>query len=151
MWDNVRDAYIENRILSASPLELACLLYEAAIQAVRSARHQLATGDIPGRSGSITRACEILVELAGSLNHEAASDLTSHLAELYVYMHGKLMEANFRQSDEPLAEVLGLLTTLAEGWEGAKKATAVTDPCPAAAVSPWAAPAGETAGHAWSF
>jgi hypothetical protein len=33
----------------------------------------------------------------------------------------RLGEANFEQRDEPLAEVLGLLATLAEGWEGVRQ------------------------------
>jgi flagellin-specific chaperone FliS len=36
-------------------------------------------------------------------------------------MMRRITEANFKQSDEPLAETLGLLTTLLEGWDGARQ------------------------------
>src|ERR1039458_5604100 len=45
MWQNAHDAYLESRVLSADPLELVHLLYEAAIEAVREARRYLAAGE----------------------------------------------------------------------------------------------------------
>ena len=118
MWQNAHDAYLENRVLSASPLELVHLLYQAATGAVREARRQLAAGEIAARSRAISKACGILMELVASLDHERGGELSHRLAQLYDYMQRRLLEANFRQVDEPLAEVLGLLATLSEAWQG---------------------------------
>ena len=152
MWQNAHDAYLESRILSAEPIELIRLLYQAATGAVRDARHQLASGEIAPRGRSITKACEILIELAGSLDHAQGGEISRKLAQLYDYMTRKLIEANCQQSDAPLAEVLGLLSTLSEAWNGVK-----TEQPQRAAVSagPWAQPpAPEPVGcgsQAWSF
>ncbi len=59
-----------------------------------------------------------LVELSVSLSAEEAPELSASLAALYAYMQKRLLDANLKQQDEPLAEVLGLLMTLAEAWEG---------------------------------
>jgi len=120
MQYNGHDAYLESRILSADPLELVCLLYQAASGAVREARRHLAAGNIAARSRSITKACEIVLELSGSLNHAQGGAISQRLAQLYEYMVHRLVQANLQQSDEPLGEVLSLLATLSEGWSGIK-------------------------------
>jgi flagellar protein FliS len=152
MWQNARDAYLEDRILSADPVELVHLLYQACTTAVGDARRHLAAGEIMARARSISKACEILLELTGSLDHRRGGDISRQLAQLYGYMHRRLLEANFQQSDKPLGEVGGLLATLAEGWEGVRRETQ-----PAVqADAPWmrAIPVEAELAHAsggWSF
>ncbi|HUI77703.1 MAG TPA: flagellar export chaperone FliS [Bryobacteraceae bacterium] len=134
MFYGAHDTYLESRVLSADPLELVRLLYQGAIDAVQDARHYLAEGKILDRSRSITRAVSILVELTASLDHERGGEIASRLAGLYDYMQKKLLEANFQQIDAPLGEVLGLLTTLSEGWAGISKPT---EAAASAGASPW--------------
>jgi hypothetical protein len=59
------------------------------------------------------------------------------------------------QREEPLVEVLGLLTTLLEGWEGAQRHLAEAAPPRPAAVeieSAWKhAPEATYSPQAWSF
>lgn len=111
-----REAYLESKILSADPLELVRIMYQGALEAVAQARRCLAANDVLGRSRQISKAHSLLTELALSLNHEAGGELSRNLAELYDYMQRRLLEAHLRQSDEALAEVARLLTTLLEGW-----------------------------------
>jgi len=133
MFYSAHDAYLESRILSADPLQLIRLLYQAALDAVQDARHCLAEGKIAERSRSISRACEILIELHSSLDHRQGGEIAGRLAALYEYMQRKLLEANFQQSDPPLGEVLALLSTLADGWAGVGRAV---DP-QVSAGNPW--------------
>jgi flagellar protein FliS len=118
MWQNAHDAYLESRIMSAGPIELVRLLCHGAIGAVEDARAHLASGDIASRARSITKANNILVELASSLDHERGGEISANLVRLYDYMLRRLTEANFQQIDAPLVEVLGLLGTLSEAWDG---------------------------------
>jgi flagellar protein FliS len=108
--------YFEQMILSASPVELVRLLYQKAIASTRNAREHLKAGRIPERCSAINNAYLVLGELAGALREDEAPDLVKRLAALYTYMQGRLIEANLQQRDEPLADVLGLLITLAEPW-----------------------------------
>jgi flagellar protein FliS len=108
--------YFEQMVLSASPVELIRLLYQKAIASTRNAREHLRCGRIPERCSAINNAYLVLGELTRSLKEEAAPELAKRLGALYVYMQGRLIEANQKQQDEPLAEVLGLLVTLAEPW-----------------------------------
>jgi flagellar protein FliS len=134
MWQNAHDAYLESRVLSAEPLALVKMLYQAAIAAVKEARRHLANREIAARARAITKACTILTELATSLDHERGGELSLGLARLYDYMSRRLIEANFKQTDQPLEEVLGLLSTLVEGWEGIQPDA--TPESQAAAVEP---------------
>jgi flagellar secretion chaperone FliS len=141
MWNNGHDAYLESRVLTADPIELVNLLYQAATQSVREARLHLAEGRIAQRSHEINMACEIVIELAAALDHERGGEISRRLALLYDYMQQRLLEANMHQSDEPLADVLGLLSTLSEAWAGVQKTEAKP-----VVESPWSQPAQEEVG-----
>lgn len=114
---DARLAYIENEILQADPIRLIQLLYRGAIDAVGKARTHVREGDIPARSNQITKASNIVTELALSLDRDQGGELAVNLAELYDYIQRRLQDANFRQIEEPLAEVERLLTTLLEAWD----------------------------------
>lgn len=152
MLNNGHDAYLESRVLSADPIELVNLLYQACTSAVREARHHLAEGRIAERSREINKAYEILLELSASLDHERGGEISQRLALLYDYMQRRLLDANVQQADVPLVEVLGLLATLAEAWAGVRAEKAVPAP---QAQSAWAQPAADDAvsyaSHAWSL
>jgi flagellar secretion chaperone FliS len=115
---NAHNAYLESRILSAEPVELICLLYQGAISEVREARRHLQDKNIRARSKSISKVHDILSELTTVLDHKQGGEIAKNLARLYDYMMRRVTEANFKQIDEPLVEMLGLLTTLKEGWDG---------------------------------
>ena len=121
MWKQAHDAYMESRILTADPMELVRLTYQAAIREVRTARERLQERDIQGRAAAIGKACELLTELTRALDRQNGGEYADRLAELYAYMMRKLSDANFTQTEGPLTEVLGLLTTVLEGWEGAQQ------------------------------
>jgi flagellar protein FliS len=110
--------YFEQAITNADPVELIRMLYQQAISSVREAREHLRQKKIPERSRSVMRAYAALGELLAALRPETAPELAGRLQSLYFYMQQRLLDANMQQADQPLAEVLGLLTTLAEAWSG---------------------------------
>jgi flagellar protein FliS len=117
MYSEVNNHYMEARVLSASPVELVRILYGAAQRAVREARRHLASRDVAARSREISRAVQILVELSTALDREKGGELAHQLIELYDYLQRRLIDANLRQEDAPLAEVERLLGTVAEAWD----------------------------------
>ena len=139
MYGHANDAYLESRVLSADPVDLVRLMYQAASEAVREARRQLAAGEIAARSRAISRASAIVIELTAALDNARGEGIALRLAQLYDYILRRLTEANFQQEDAPLAEVLGLLSTLSEAWDGIRRS-----PQPAETpVSPWIPPASQ--------
>ena len=156
MW---KEAYLESRILSADPLELISLLYQGALDSVHDARKYLAEGDIPARSHAIVKVTDILIELEGSLNHQAGGAISRGLADLYQYMRLRLLEANIRRDDAMLGEVESLLATMAQGWRGIQKAPESKNDPATESANGHHAPAAwgeafessrEFAGHGWN-
>ncbi len=141
------EAYLESKILSADPVELIRILYQAALEAVHTARRCLQAGDVLGRSREISRAHAILTELALSINHEAGGSLSRMLAELYDYMQRRLLEAHLQQSEAPLVEVANLLSTLLEGWRNCHPES---EPVEARVHTAYLEPATEYAAQSWS-
>lgn len=110
------NSYEENRILSASPVELVRILHTAALRCVQDARYYLRSRDIAARSRAIAKTQAILLELVSSLDRTQHQAYPERLLALYDYMLTRLSAANIEQNEEPLAEVGRLLSTLREGW-----------------------------------
>jgi flagellar protein FliS len=108
--------YQQQRVEQATPLELTCILYEGAIQAVEQAQIFLKRGDILARGRAVARAQGILVELTESLDRKKGGDFAARLGLLYDYMLAKLTEAHAQQLAEPLVEVRQLLVDLHSAW-----------------------------------
>lgn len=134
MMNPAHEAYLSQRILSADPVDLVRMLYTGVSEAVEGARAHLAARDIRRRSAAISKAVEILAELTATLDHGHAPELSRNLAALYDYMQRRLLEANIQQADAPLAEVMGLVRTLAEGWQGVAPGAAHAAPVSATHV-----------------
>ena len=146
---NAYTAYFEEEILSASPLRLVCLLYGKGISELRNARTFLAAGKVPERCAAISKACDVLAELVSSLDMVNGGDTAVRLNELYNYATAVLLRANLTRDDSLIAEVLGLLVTLNEGWEAvAAQATAPKAAIPNPAVY---STQSESMGQSWSF
>jgi flagellar protein FliS len=109
--------HIEASVLTAEPIELVRTLYRGALDAVSEARACLAANDPAGRSAAVSKAVNILRELAFSLNPASEPAMARNLLELYDYMQRRLLAAHLERSEAPLAEVAGLLATLAEAWD----------------------------------
>jgi flagellar protein FliS len=108
--------YLETEVFSADPVKLVCMLYRGAIEATSAARRRLKDRQIRERSHEIMRTVEILRELTRSLDPQY-EQISRPLRDLYAYMQERLLEANSKQIDQPLAEVEQLLSTLLEGWK----------------------------------
>jgi flagellar secretion chaperone FliS len=108
--------YLENEILSASPIRLIQILYTAALDSIASARRAVRAGDIRARSRAITKAMRIVTELSRCLNREAGGELSRNLANVYGYVLRLLIESNAKQIEKPLIEAEQLLSTLADAW-----------------------------------
>ena len=114
---NPYETYIENSVLTATPLELVTMLYRCAIDSVEEARRCLAAGDISGRVRPINRAFDAVTELSLSLDFEQGGDMARRLGDLYGYVSQKIILGHADQSDEALKEASRLLSTMLESWQ----------------------------------
>lgn len=109
--------YLEQSILTASPLELVCALYRIVLESVHTAARCVDAGDIEGRGKAVTKATDGILELLATLNHESGGAISRNLAELYGYMASRLLQGHMDQDRAPFDEVEKLVRTLLEAWE----------------------------------
>ena len=111
--------YLENRVLSAKPVEVVEMLYQVAIQSLNRALEHLRSGDALARAQEVSRAQDAVNELMAALDHSVAA-FTQTLAALYIYVQQQIVKGHFNQSEEAFQKASAILTTLLEGWAGVR-------------------------------
>ncbi len=109
---------VETSVSQANPHQLVTLLFEALLQHVNAARGALSRGDIAGKGEQINKAVRILDEgLKPALNLAQGGDLAANLNGLYGYCVLRLTQANLRNDDAALAEVIKVIEPLTQAWK----------------------------------
>lgn len=107
------DQYRQTAIQTAPPEQLVVMLYDGAIRFLEQAKTGLQDGkDV---SEPLTRAQDIIVELASSLNR-AAGEVAENLARLYDFWIQWLLQAQIKRDPAKVEEVLGMVRELREAW-----------------------------------
>jgi len=115
--DQYRHVGTTTAVSEASPHQLVSLLFDGAIAAVLQARHALATGDVPTKIATLSKAMRIIDEgLKASLESHGDPGLAANLRSLYDHMVQRLFIANLHNNDVPLEEVATLLGDLRATW-----------------------------------
>ncbi len=109
--------YLESRVFSAHPAERVLMLYQIAIDSVKTAIARLKDGDIFARGGAVNKAHEAVDELNLALDHSVGAIFTHRLAELYSYVQRQLVKGHSQKSEQAFQEALSVLETLAEAWK----------------------------------
>jgi flagellar secretion chaperone FliS len=105
--------------LTADPARLILMLFDGASRFLQKARRALERGDVGEFSQALSRAHAIIGELANTLNPEAGGAVVEDLTLLYRFMLIHLTEGLIAKDPAHIDRVLGLLSTLREGFEGA--------------------------------
>ena len=101
----------------ANPHRLIQMLMEGALEKISKAKGFLKNGDIAKRGEHISWAISIIEGLRTSLDHSQGGQVSENLESLYIYMNGRLTEANLKCSVEMLNEVSELLIDIKSGWD----------------------------------
>ena len=75
--------------------------------------------NIPAKAKSIDHATQIVVALRGSLDHQAAPELSAQLDSLYRFVLEQLSAANLKLDLKTLASARSVMTTLADAFKKA--------------------------------
>jgi flagellar secretion chaperone FliS len=113
---NPYDNYRQVATQTADPVELVVMLYRGAINFLGAAERAIHAGQAPAAHQGLMRSQAIVAELMGTLNLDAG-EVATDLRRLYDYMQQRLIEANLRKDQEPVAEVRGMLIDLLGAWE----------------------------------
>ena len=109
---------VETAVSQASPHQLVTMLLEALLKNVGAARGALKRGDIAAKGEQINKAVRIIDEgLKPALNLTQGGDLAANLNGLYGYCSLRLTEANLRNDDVALADVIRVIEPVTDGWK----------------------------------
>ncbi|MFZ5585178.1 MAG: flagellar export chaperone FliS [Thermodesulfobacteriota bacterium] len=114
-----QNQYRKTQIATVDRGRLIVLLYEGAISFLIKAKASLQDNDIPGYSGQINRAQDIIDELNASLNLDQGGDIARNLRRLYLFMGDQLVRAKIKQDMQRIDEVIRMLSSLGEAWREA--------------------------------
>lgn len=109
---------VEAGVDQASPHRLVELLFEGLTNSIGAARNALARNDIKAKCEHINKSVRILEEgLKGSLNLDKGGEVAANLQSVYDYCVLRLTQANARNDDALLQEVLTVIAPIADGWK----------------------------------
>ena len=117
------DHYLAERIMTASPVELTAMLFDACVGSIKLAIRLHEAGEHIAALPKLTKAQDIVLELRSTLNHEAG-ELASHLDALYTFAWTQLLRAGTRRDTAAARAALDVVEPLQLAWREAFGAAA---------------------------
>lgn len=111
----------QTSITDADPHKLIHLLYNGAIERINMAKARMQAKDYAGKGQLIGKSIEIIGGLKSFLDFEKGGELATRLEALYDYMERTLLEASAKNDMAKLDEVISLLRSIKEGWDGIRE------------------------------
>lgn len=108
--------YKKTSVESASREKILLMLYEGAIRFIKQAKEANAEKKIKERGELITRAYDIIMELASTLDFKVGGAMAENLEQLYIYTMEELTRANITGNEKHLDNALKILSILYDGW-----------------------------------
>lgn len=102
----------------ASPVQLVLILMDGLLDELARTRAHIEARRYEMKAISLARAIDILNGLASALDFESGSEVVVNLGRLYDYCAERLHQAGVALDPALVDEVVGLLHTLREGWQG---------------------------------
>jgi flagellar secretion chaperone FliS len=113
--------YQDGAARGATQIELVILLYEAAIQDMRSALAAVQARDIETRCAKVSHALLILQQLQGKLDFEHGGQAAKQFESFYNLVRANLLEAQVRNSPDLLQQQITCLSEVRDSWCRAKQ------------------------------
>ena len=107
-----------SEVESADPHRLIQMLIDGAISKMIVAKAMMERRDVARKGENVSWAISILGGLQASLDMEKGGDIAQSLNGLYEYMTLRLAQANAANDSAGLDEVIHLMKTIKEGWDG---------------------------------
>ena len=113
-------AYSHNNVSIESPEKLIEMLYEGILRFTAQAKVAMDAQNIEKKTYWINRSIAIFSELLNTINFDQG-DVSYYLNGLYTREIQLLVEANIRNEQEPLDEVIHVTRQLLEAWRETTK------------------------------
>ena len=112
-------SYRQMEIHAATPERLVVIVFEQLVVNLERARMAMHRKDIELRVVSLGRARSWVSELLATLDLDQGSALADELADLYQFMLMELVDVGTRQDLMTLGRLIGVASSLRDGFVGA--------------------------------
>lgn len=109
-------AYLENKVMTATPEQLQLMLYEAAVRFAQQCAVAVAERDFERAQIAYERCDAVLCELHGGLRPDVHRDVAENLRSLYAFCQARMDEGNLRCDAKPIEDAILILRHLRETW-----------------------------------
>lgn len=117
-YRNYHAINLDAQTAQASPLQLVLILMDGLLEELARARAHIEAGRYELKARSLDKCIEILNGLASALDVESGGEVAGNLERLYNYCADRLYKAGFHLDATIVDEVVRLLTTIRQGWQG---------------------------------
>lgn len=109
-----QDAYRQQDVLTANPIDVIVMLYDALKKNILVGRKKIEKNDVQSAHDHLIKAQMIVAELVNSLdmNYEIAENLL----DIYEFILRTLEEANMKKDGKALEPLLEIVGELREAW-----------------------------------
>ncbi|SKA74886.1 flagellar protein FliS [Paucidesulfovibrio gracilis DSM 16080] len=109
-------AYLATQVTTTTQGQLLIMLYDAAIKFLKQAKERIEAKDYAKKGILISRAMDIISELANSLNRDKGGKLANNLDSLYMFCNIRLAKANLKMDTRMIDEVLNILENIRSAY-----------------------------------
>ena len=113
------EKYFHVQVETSSPDQILLLLLDGAVRFVEGALEAAGRKDFEKKNALLIKAQAIVMTLKDSLQPEIGQQIFRNLGGLYFFIYQKLVEGNFRNDRNLIAEGLKLLQEVRETWRQA--------------------------------
>jgi len=110
-----QDAYRRQDVLTAGPVDLIVMLYDALKKNIVLGKRGINKKDIPSAHKHLIKAQLIVTELINSLDMNY--QISDELLELYEFALKGLADANLHKDAEPLDPIIEMVDSIRDAWK----------------------------------
>lgn len=116
-FNSYKSVNVGAQTAQASPVQLVLLLQDGLLEELARARAHIQHKRYELKAKSLDK-CTLMLNGLSSALAEDGGEVVKNLERLYAYCADRLYQAGVKLDVAIVDEVVGLLTTLREGWQG---------------------------------
>jgi flagellar protein FliS len=109
-------AYRQNAVMGASPVQLVIMLYDGAIRFMQEGKAAMLNKDYETKNFKLQRAQKIVMELISTLDLRNGGEIATNLMSLYTFVVNELVEGNLYDKPENIDNAMKTMGELRDSW-----------------------------------
>lgn len=112
---------VQTSVMDATPHQLIAMMFDGLVGRLAMAKGFIGRKDYEGKSRALGSAITIIGALQDALDQDRGGEIAENLDRLYLYMTRRVFAAGVANDPDIIDEVIGLVKTIKEGWDGIKE------------------------------